>query len=312
MPASRSGTGTVTASTYWSGGVISPACQASPSDVGSPGGLPGRHRGSHASTGPGPFPDQPPGITACDRCLPWLTSVSVIYQDPLAYLLGLEGIALLDAWVGDHDRTFTEARLAEIRRLLDDENLRDRAVLAERVGTVIAYRDVLDGSRSVNRHRAVSGGHALEAALCAPGTGREVVGGLVPDAVSVRWRCRSGSARPSCCVSAWACPRRRPPRRCASAPAQPTATWPGRCRSSGPGPGRTDPAGSCPPQPPPVPAAAHRDLTSHAADRGQDSDRPRGPGRAGGAGQTAAESRGCPCRPGKRLLRRAPEGALIR
>ena len=37
----------------------------------------------------------------------------MIYQDPLAYLLGLEGIALLDAWAGDHDRAFTEARLAE-------------------------------------------------------------------------------------------------------------------------------------------------------------------------------------------------------
>jgi SAM-dependent methyltransferase len=64
---------------------------------------------------------------------------SVIYQDPLAYLLGLEGIALLDAWTGDHDREFTEARLTEIRRLLDDEKLRDRGVVAERVSTVTAY-----------------------------------------------------------------------------------------------------------------------------------------------------------------------------
>jgi len=63
----------------------------------------------------------------------------VIYQDPLAYLLGLEGLALLDAWAGDHDREFTEARLAEIRRLLDDEKLRDRGVPAERVSTVFAY-----------------------------------------------------------------------------------------------------------------------------------------------------------------------------
>jgi hypothetical protein len=39
----------------------------------------------------------------------------VIYQDPLAYLLGLEGIALLDAWAGDHDRAFTDARLAARR-----------------------------------------------------------------------------------------------------------------------------------------------------------------------------------------------------
>jgi SAM-dependent methyltransferase len=74
------------------------------------------------------------------RSAPPLTKVnSVIYQDPRAYLLGLEGIALLDAWAGDHDREFTDARLAEIRRLLDDEMLRDRAVLAWRVSTVAAY-----------------------------------------------------------------------------------------------------------------------------------------------------------------------------
>jgi hypothetical protein len=69
----------------------------------------------------------------------------VIYQDPLAYLLGLEGIALLDAWAGDHDRAFTEPRLAEIRRLLDDEQLRDRGVLAERVDSVTAYRQQSGG-----------------------------------------------------------------------------------------------------------------------------------------------------------------------
>jgi hypothetical protein len=68
-----------------------------------------------------------------------LRSAFVIYQDPLAYLLGLEGIALLDAWAGDHDRAFTDARLAEIRKLLDDEKLRDRGVFAERVSTVLAY-----------------------------------------------------------------------------------------------------------------------------------------------------------------------------
>ncbi|HEY6314400.1 MAG TPA: class I SAM-dependent methyltransferase [Streptosporangiaceae bacterium] len=64
----------------------------------------------------------------------------MIYQDPLAYLLGLEGVALLDAWAGDHDRAFTDARLAEIRRLLDDQKLRDRGVFAERVSTVTAYQ----------------------------------------------------------------------------------------------------------------------------------------------------------------------------
>jgi SAM-dependent methyltransferase len=63
----------------------------------------------------------------------------VIYQDPLAYLLGLEGAALLDAWAGDHDRAFTDARLAEMRRLLDDEKLRGRGVLVERASTVTVY-----------------------------------------------------------------------------------------------------------------------------------------------------------------------------
>lgn len=64
----------------------------------------------------------------------------MIYQDPLAYLLGLEGMALLDAWAGEQDRAFTDARLAEVRRLLDDDELRGRGVLAERVSTVPAYQ----------------------------------------------------------------------------------------------------------------------------------------------------------------------------
>jgi ubiquinone/menaquinone biosynthesis C-methylase UbiE len=44
---------------------------------------------------------------------------AVIFQSSLAYLLGLEGIALMRAFDGDHDRDFTRARLAEIRPLLD-------------------------------------------------------------------------------------------------------------------------------------------------------------------------------------------------
>jgi hypothetical protein len=49
--------------------------------------------------------------------------VPVIYQHPLAYLLGIEGMAPLRAWAGDHGREFVEARLAEVRRLLGDEPL---------------------------------------------------------------------------------------------------------------------------------------------------------------------------------------------
>jgi SAM-dependent methyltransferase len=69
----------------------------------------------------------------------------MIYQDPLAYLLGLEGIALLDAWAADHDRAFTEARLAEIRQLLEDGQLRGRGVLVERVSTATVYEQVSTG-----------------------------------------------------------------------------------------------------------------------------------------------------------------------
>ena len=42
-----------------------------------------------------------------------------IHQHPLAYLLGLEGVALLRAFAGEHDRDFTQARIQEIRELLD-------------------------------------------------------------------------------------------------------------------------------------------------------------------------------------------------
>jgi hypothetical protein len=46
----------------------------------------------------------------------------VIFQHPLAYLLGLEGIALMRAFAGEYDRAFTEARFADVRLLLDQED----------------------------------------------------------------------------------------------------------------------------------------------------------------------------------------------
>jgi hypothetical protein len=43
----------------------------------------------------------------------------VTYRHPLAFLLGLEGVALLRAFAGDgFDREFTEERVAEVRSLL--------------------------------------------------------------------------------------------------------------------------------------------------------------------------------------------------
>jgi hypothetical protein len=38
---------------------------------------------------------------------------------PAKYLLGPQRIALLRAFAGEHGRAFTEARLAEVRALLD-------------------------------------------------------------------------------------------------------------------------------------------------------------------------------------------------
>ncbi len=64
----------------------------------------------------------------------------VIYQHPLAYLLGLEGIALLRAFAGDYDREFTEARLADIRDLLDSVQQLGDGAAADAITTMDGYR----------------------------------------------------------------------------------------------------------------------------------------------------------------------------
>lgn len=62
------------------------------------------------------------------------------YEHPLAYILGLEGVALLRAFAGEFDREFVEARLAEIGRLLGDESLAGEGVAVRHVDTVDGYR----------------------------------------------------------------------------------------------------------------------------------------------------------------------------
>ena len=55
----------------------------------------------------------------------------MIYQHPLGYLVGLEGLALLRAFAGEYDHDFTLARLAETRCLLDAvDRLGDGAAVA--------------------------------------------------------------------------------------------------------------------------------------------------------------------------------------
>lgn len=69
-----------------------------------------------------------------------VSATPVTYEHPLAYLLGLEGVALLRAFTGEFDRDFVESRIAEVRRLLDDESLASAAVEVDRVETVEGYR----------------------------------------------------------------------------------------------------------------------------------------------------------------------------
>ena len=66
----------------------------------------------------------------------------MIYQHPLAYLLGLEGLALLRAWGGDEDfdEQFVRERFAAVRALLADAELTSHpGVLVERDATASAY-----------------------------------------------------------------------------------------------------------------------------------------------------------------------------
>jgi ubiquinone/menaquinone biosynthesis C-methylase UbiE len=63
----------------------------------------------------------------------------VIYQHPLAYLLGLEGIALLRAFSGTYDRDFTLARFREIQTLLDSAEELGEGVEAPPITTREGY-----------------------------------------------------------------------------------------------------------------------------------------------------------------------------
>jgi SAM-dependent methyltransferase len=62
-----------------------------------------------------------------------------VYQHPLAYLLGLEGIALLRAFAGEYDRDFTLTRLAEVRALLDSAEALGDGVLVDPIPTTEGY-----------------------------------------------------------------------------------------------------------------------------------------------------------------------------
>jgi len=76
-----------------------------------------------------------------ERCTVGSYYPLMISQHPLAYLLGLEGIALLRAFAGEYDHKFTEARLAETRALLDSAQQLGNGAAANPIPTMDGYRD---------------------------------------------------------------------------------------------------------------------------------------------------------------------------
>ncbi|HZC71715.1 MAG TPA: class I SAM-dependent methyltransferase [Jatrophihabitans sp.] len=64
----------------------------------------------------------------------------MVYESPLVYALGVEGLALLRALLDDGDRGAVESRLAEIRGLLGDDSLTRVAGDVDRVDTLTGYR----------------------------------------------------------------------------------------------------------------------------------------------------------------------------
>jgi ubiquinone/menaquinone biosynthesis C-methylase UbiE len=108
--------------------------------------------------------------------------VLVFYQHPLAYLLGMEGTALLRAFAGDSGRDFTEARLSEVRTLLDSAGQLGAGTWTRPVTALEGYRawagtydqpgnKLIEAEQPAVRHilNGLPPGRALDAAC---GTGR--------------------------------------------------------------------------------------------------------------------------------------------
>jgi len=73
---------------------------------------------------------------------------AVIYQHPLAYLVGLEGLAVLHAFGGEYDEEFTRARLEETRELLSSVDRFGPGVSIPAITTADGYRSLGSTGRS--------------------------------------------------------------------------------------------------------------------------------------------------------------------
>lgn len=122
----------------------------------------------------------------------------MIYQHPLAYLLGVEGVALLRGWAGDYDKDFVVAHLAEVRQLLANDSLVNHpGVMVDRSDTRTGYRQwsttygdgrngLFDYSGSVPIARGPDGEPGLVAAY--PHTAGDYIRAALPVGLQVR-RC---------------------------------------------------------------------------------------------------------------------------
>lgn len=72
--------------------------------------------------------------------MPRVASAVVTYQHPLAYLLAVEGAALLRAFAGEHDRDFTMARIAEVGAFVEAADAWGDGVTLSSVTTADGYQ----------------------------------------------------------------------------------------------------------------------------------------------------------------------------
>ncbi|TDE13088.1 class I SAM-dependent methyltransferase [Jiangella asiatica] len=72
-----------------------------------------------------------PAASGAQVCDGHTFGASAVFQHPLAYLIGLEGVALLRAFGGDYGRDFIDARLEETKALLNGAGQLGEAMMVE-------------------------------------------------------------------------------------------------------------------------------------------------------------------------------------
>src|SRR4051812_46076077 len=79
--------------------------------------------------------EKPGGRPPCARSVR-----RMMFQHPLAYMLGLEGVALMRAFAGEHGEEFVSARVREVRELLESADLFGEGCSIRPISTIDGYR----------------------------------------------------------------------------------------------------------------------------------------------------------------------------